>query len=379
MREGWKYCQLGEVATIKSGYTPSSDDIFDEGDYPYFKVGDMNTDGNEEYLHYTDSYLKAPCKTFPQGAIVFPKNGAAIGTNKKRILKQTSVVDLNTAVLIPKDDIESEFLYYWLQRIDFREITRRGAVPTLDIQELKLSLVPKLSLAEQKRIVAELDLLSSIIDKQKAQLKELDTLAQSIFYDLFGSKNFQRATLESMYKFIDYRGATPNKTKSGVPLITAKNVRQGYIDYSIDEYISEDEYNHRQARGISNKGDILFTTEAPMGYAAIADIDKFSAGQRLITLQLYESSKSLLNNTFTLYYILSASFQQELQGLSTGCTVKGIKASKLKLCTIPIPPITLQQSFALQIELIEQQKMKISQFIDECQKLFDYTMDKYFS
>ena len=67
-----------------------------------------------------------------------------------------------------------------------------------------------------------------------------------------------------------------NKISSGVPLITAKNVKSGYIDYTIDEYISEEEYWDRQQRGTSRLGDILFTTEAPLGNAAIADIEKFN-------------------------------------------------------------------------------------------------------
>ena len=110
--------------------------------------------------------------------------------------------------------------------------------------------------------------------------------------------------LHYIYNFIDYRGATPTKISAGVPLITAKNVKSGYIDYSIDEYISEEEYQDRQQRGISHIGDILFTTEAPLGNAALADIEKFSAGQRLITLQNYNDSKIPLCNELFLYFIL---------------------------------------------------------------------------
>ena len=137
------------------------------------------------------------------------------------------------------------------------------------------------------------------------------------------------ARLNQIYNFIDYRGATPNKISSGVPLITAKNVKSGYIDYTIDEYISEEEYRERQQRGISRLGDILFTTEAPLGNAAIANIDKFSAGQRLITFQHY--GNCTLNNTTFLYFILSDIFQNQLHARKTGSTVAGIKASILNI------------------------------------------------
>ena len=148
------------------------------------------------------------------------------------------------------------------------------------------------------------------------------------------------ARLNQIYNFIDYRGATPNKISSGVPLITAKNVKSGYIDYTVDEYISEEEYWNRQQRGISRRGDILFTTEAPLGNAAIADIEKFSAGQRLITFQHYGNC-TLSNPTF-LYFILSDFFQDQLHTRKTGSTVAGIKAAILKTLLLPVPPINEQ-------------------------------------
>ena len=149
------------------------------------------------------------------------------------------------------------------------------------------------------------------------------------------------ARLNQIYNFIDYRGATPNKISAGVPLITAKNVKSGYIDYSVDEYISEEEYWERQQRGTSRLGDILFTTEAPLGNAAIANIDKFSAGQRLITFQLY--GNCTLNNTTFLYFILSDIFQNQLHTRKTGSTVAGIKASILKTLVLPVPPLKEQE------------------------------------
>ena len=147
--------------------------------------------------------------------------------------------------------------------------------------------------------------------------------------------------LNQIYNFIDYRGATPNKISSGVPLITAKNVKSGFIDYTVDEYISEEEYWERQQRGTSHIGDILFTTEAPLGNAAIADIEKFSAGQRLITFQHYGSCT--LNNTTFLYFILSDVFQNQLHTKKTGSTVAGIKAAILKTLILPVPSLKEQE------------------------------------
>ena len=150
-------------------------------------------------------------------------------------------------------------------------------------------------------------------------------------------RTWQWEKVINLFNFIDYRGATPTKIKSGVPLVTARKVKKGYIDYKIKDYISEKEYSTRQSRGLSRKGDLLFTTEAPMGNVALADLDRFSAGQRLITLQQYTSC-SELSNELLMYFMLSDCFQSQLLAESTGTTVKGIKADKLKQLWIPVPP-----------------------------------------
>lgn len=177
---------------------------------------------------------------------------------------------------------------------------------------------------------------------------EILCIVEEIPFDLPASWQWER--LINIYNFIDYRGKTPTKTDYGVPLITAKNVKKGYIDYSIKEYISHEEFRQRQTRGISHKGDILFSTEAPMGNAALADINEFSAGQRLITFQQYGECIEISNELMMLF-ILSDCFQNQLSIQCTGTTVKGIKAEKLKRLLIPIPPLAEQQRILNVIKL----------------------------
>ncbi len=149
---------------------------------------------------------------------------------------------------------------------------------------------------------------------------------------------------------------------------TRLNHIYNFIDYTVDDYISEEEYADRQQRGTSRYGDILFTTEAPLGNAAIADLEKFSAGQRLITLQHYGDCG--LSNTTFLYFILSDFFQNQLNTNKTGSTVAGIKAAILKGLFLPVPPIEEQIRIAdyctdmLQvIDSIKNEKEDISKLI----------------
>lgn len=149
------------------------------------------------------------------------------------------------------------------------------------------------------------------------------------------------ARLETVYNFIDYRGKTPYKSPSGVRLMTASNIRQGYIDYTREEYISEDEYATRLSRGETHRGDLLFTTEAPMGYCAICEMKRCSCGQRVITLQNYGTVGP--DNALFCQIILSPLFQIQVKDHATGTTAKGIKAAVLKELFLPIPPLAEQR------------------------------------
>ena len=391
MREGWTYKKLGEVASFSRGLTYSKGDVAIDSSKKVLRSN--NIDLATHSLNFDDvACLKEefviPVEKMLQQNDIFicMSNGSTQHLGKVAFIdkKMDYAFGGFMGAVHPKvNDIFPKYAFYFCLSSEYRRLLA-SVLNGININNLKWSdlskfPIPVPPLSEQQRVVNELDLLSSIIEKKKAQLKEYDQLAQSIFFDMFGNKHFTKVSLESVYNFIDYRGATPNKIENGVPLVTAKNVRQGYIDYTIKEYISEEEYNRRQSRGISHKGDILFTTEAPMGFAAIADLDRFSAGQRLITLQLNEQSSLFVNNIYALHCILSEPFQDELNRLSTGCTVKGIKASKLKKIEISLPSLSLQQSFASKIEAIERQKALIRQSITEAETLFNSRMDYYFN
>lgn len=154
--------------------------------------------------------------------------------------------------------------------------------------------------------------------------------------------------LNQIVRFVDYRGKTPTKTNQGVFLVTSSNIKRGYLDFSRKEYISRKEYEERKERGITEKGDIIFTTEAPMGNCAINELEECSCGQRLITFKEYE--KNTIDLRFLMYSILSPAFQKELLDNCTGTTAKGIKAAKLKKLRLPLPPLAEQHRIVKKLE-----------------------------
>ena len=111
-------------------------------------------------------------------------------------------------------------------------------------------------------------------------------------------------------KIIDYRGKTPHKTKSGIPLITAKIVKDGHINYSNCEYIAEDYFNEWMRRGLPKSGDVVLTTEAPLGEVAQLDSKKVALAQRIITLR---GKCDIVNNVYLKYFFISIRGQHELK------------------------------------------------------------------
>lgn len=202
-------------------------------------------------------------------------------------------------------------------------------------------------LAEQHRIVALLDEAFAGIATAKANAEQNLRNAGEVFdtalAGLFGGTHdgWAKTTIGNCIEFIDYRGKTPVKTESGLRLITAKNVKMGYLQREPEEFVAPDSYDAWMTRGIPAKGDVLFTTEAPCGNVAQLDTDeKVVFAQRVIIMQ---PDANRLDSTFLKYALLSPSVQKRIQAKATGATALGIKASLLRTIEIAFPGLEEQR------------------------------------
>lgn len=161
------------------------------------------------------------------------------------------------------------------------------------------------------------------------------------------ARSWSWRALADLVLFVDYRGKTPAKLSEGIRLLTAKNVRKGEINLAPEEFLSEEEYHAWMTRGFPKAGDVLFTTEAPMGNAAVVKLtDRFALAQRVICFQSYGA----IDSSFLVLQILSTQFQVILDKNGTGVTAKGIKASKLKQLPIAVPPLAEQKRIVAKVE-----------------------------
>lgn len=147
---------------------------------------------------------------------------------------------------------------------------------------------------------------------------------------------------EVVDKFIDYRGKTPVKTENGIPLITAKIVKNGRI-LEPNEFIAESDYKSWMTRGFPELNDLVITTEAPLGEVALIKNKNVALAQRIITLQ---TKKDLCDSVFLKYYFQSKIGQGILQARASGSTVEGIKSAELKKVEVSLPPLPEQTAIA---------------------------------
>jgi len=285
--------------------------------------------------------------------------GATCGTIN--ISTPFSWINGNAMVVHPKNEhLCKKYLAYALQGVDMSDVITGAAQPQITRQSLSPKNLPIPSLSEQERIVSELDLLSGIIEKKKAQLKEYDQLAQSIFYDMFGDpvtneKGWEVKKLGEVYKL-----------KSGDGL-SAKDFIIG--DYPV--YGGNGISGWHKAYNMDGNFIIVGRVGAYCGNV------RYVKGKFWLTdnaFQLYFDNR-LQHPVFITYLLrildLHRYANHAAQPVISNITLKGIN--------VIYPPLSLQQSFAEKIEAIEKQKALIQQSITEVETLFNSRMDYYFN
>ena len=189
---GVEFKNLSEVCEFRSGWAfPEKEQGLKNEKYPFYKVSDMNS--SEMFMDVANNYIseetakKLRCKPAPKDTVIFPKIGAAMATNKKRILTKESCYDNNIMGLIAKS-VDARFLFYCFSRYKLIELAKgTGAVPSLDTNKLKEIKIPVPPLPVQAEIVCILDSLTELETKLVSEL-EAEILARKKQYEYYRDK-----------------------------------------------------------------------------------------------------------------------------------------------------------------------------------------------
>ena len=285
--------------------------------------------------------------------------------------------------------INSAFLCYYTQSVSFKlDIMRirKDAVnqSSFAISDFKKIRIPVPVLATQLSIVSELDKINKLIQIKKEQLKDYDTLAQSIFYEMFGDpvvneKGWEVKTLGDICEITSSKRVFANEyVDTGVPFYRSKEVieKSKQLPISVELYISESHYNKiKSSFGVPQIGDILVTAVGTIGKIWVVDTNEpfyFKDGN-LVWLRNIKGAHCEYFR-YSIFYLID----EYKKVNANGAAYNALTIAKLKLMLCPLPPLSLQQSFAHKIEQIERQKAAVQSTITDLETLLAVRMQYWF-
>lgn len=361
---GVEYKKLGEFCEIKTGAGITKKDTVENGKYKIIS-------GGIEPLGLCNICNRKP------NTVTIARAGSAGFVN---YITEDFYLNDKCFSIIPDDSINRKFLYYALKKIqeNIYSLKSSGTVPTVNTERVANICIPVPPMDVQCEIVHILDNFTLLSAELSTELEARKKQYEYYNYNLLKFENIPYYTLEELCDIVDYRGKTPKKTNEGIFLVTAKNIRKGYIDYEkSQEFISEQDYAEVMRRGMPKVGDVLITTEAPCGNVAQVDDENIALAQRVIK---YRPKDNRLDSTFLKYILLGEEFQTKLNGKATGGTVKGIKGSILHKLTIPLPSIEEQRKIVKILDRFNKLCNDISEGlpaeINARQKQYEYYRDK---
>ena len=370
MKQGWEIKKLGEVCEVNYG-TRVVQKIDGGTKYPVYGGGGatfkIDRYNRENSLIVSRFAMSSQCVRYVSGKFFLNDSGLTI-ESKYTELSQ-SFLDKHIIAL-------NDIIY---------SLGKGVAQKNLDIKELKMLniMFPK-SCEVQEQIVSELDLLSGIIEKKREQLKELDALAQSIFYDMFGDpitneKGWEVKKLGEVCDDItDGDHMPPPKSEIGIPFLTISNIDKEKRELNFNDtfFVTEEYYDNIKENRKAKRGDVLYTVTGSYGIPVIVNTDKHFCFQRHIAL-LKPTQETLLP-IFLCHWFLCDGVKFIADQVATGIAQKTVSLTSIRKFEIILPPLPLQHQFASKIEAIERQKELIKQSISETETLFNARMQEHF-
>ena len=368
MKQGWEIKKLGEVCKIQTGKLDANAKV-DNGEYPFFTC--------DSKPYKIDKYA------FDDEAILISGNGSLVG--HVNYYKGKFNAYQRTYVLTKFNSFHLPFLICFLKRYlrpYIVENKKGGCIPYITLPILQNFSIPCPPLPEQEKIVAELDCLSGIIEKKKQQLKELDALAQSIFYEMFGDpvtneKGWEVKRLGDIS--VIGTGATPSRLKEGlyyggdIPWVKTTEVQNCEI-INTEESITQQAIEETNCK-VYPSGTLLMAMYGQgktRGQIAKLKIDA-ATNQACAAIIL---NKDMSDMDFV-YELLLINYEN-IRAMAQGGNQANLNLKLVSSIPIILPPLPLQQTFASKIEAIEKQKELIKQSINEVETLFNSRMQEYF-
>ena len=368
MRKGWEYKKLNEVCEKGASNIVINKLTDNSGEYPLFGASGLVK--NIDFFHQDKPYI----------GIV--KDGAGVG--RVNIYPAYSSLVGTMQYIFPKEGYSIDFIKYFLVKLDLSHCVSGATIPHIYFKDYGKENIPTPSLDTQLAIVSELDKINELIRLKEEQLKDLDKLAQSIFYEMFGDpveneKGWEVKKLNEIVSdncSISYGIVQPGDgIENGVPVVRPVDMTGTFV-YRQGLKNTTKEISDSYKRTILKGNEILMCVRGTTGLIAMASSELRGCNvTRGITP--IECGKSC-NKLFIYYQISNSSIQQYIAEYTRGIALKQINMKDVRDIPLCLPPLPLQHLFAHRIEQIEHQKSEVQKAITDLETLLASRMQYWF-
>ena len=343
--------RIKDVASVESGFGfPLAYQGNVDGEIPFLKVSDMNLPGNEiQVVSWNNSTspevlreLKA--KAFPAGTVIFPKIGAAIGTNKKRILTCSSSYDNNVMGIVPNAGmLLSKFLYHYLLTFDISQWSSNAQPPSIRKTVVENQQIPLPPLEAQRELVAEIESYQRVIDGARQMAASYHP---RISVDPIWPVVKLPEACEINPDTIDPKATAPNSTIFYADISSVNNGDGRFLGYN---EISSSQAPSRARRGI-RQGDVLLSTVRPNLKAftilrVVPERAVASTGFAVLRARPGASEPG-----FILASIHSDDAVQQMVSMMGKGSYPSINQSDVASIKIPLPPLEVQRAIVAELD-----------------------------
>lgn len=374
MKHNWEYKRLGDICELYQPKTISTSELTKDGEHDVFGANGIIG----KYSAYNHE--------FPE--ILLTCRGATCGTIN--ISNPKSWINGNAMVIHSKSKcLLFDYLRYAMSSLDYSNIITGAAQPQITRQSLTPTCIPVPPMEVQEQIVAELDKINEVIEDCRELLRNLDALAQSLFYDYFGDpianpKGFELKKLGDIDEITSAkRVLVQDVVDNGIPFIRGTELaylsKQNSFDPSVfTMFITPEHYERvKSITGVPKLHDLLIPSINADGYIWEINTPEplyFKDGRVLWVHVNHE-----VHSSKWLKFALSKIIKEKYAYLSRGAVFAELTLVFLRNLDIIVPPRSLQEKFAIQVEQIEAQKKRVEETIANLQTLLDSRMDYWFN
>lgn len=385
-----KQTPLSQLATVSAGQAAPKDDEFSDHGIPFVRAGSLDgllsgeSESDLELVNDETAKLRK-LKTYPKGTILFAKSGMSATKDRIYVLLNPAYVVSHLATLIPNGNTHADYLRLVLKRFPPSVLIKDLAYPAISLGDIQSYEIP---VPEQRddqiRIAHLLGKVEGLIAQRKQHLQQLDDLLKSVFLEMFGDpvrneKGWDTKKIADVCdKIVDCVNKTAPKVEepTSFVMVRTSNIRNGKISLDNIKYVDAATYEIWTRRSKPRIGDILFTREAPMGEAGLIDFeDQIFLGQRIVQ---YRCNINAANPIFILELMKTKFFQQQVEKLGKGSTVKHLAVPDCFKFIVFTPPLPIQNQFAAIVEKGEGIKSRYQQSLVDLESLYGALSQKAF-